>query len=482
MYSPFSKKFSPKTQPSGKVSKDEALMRMKLAYEGNSQNFEWMHLTQNGKPFYVKINLTKYDYKGERYLMAILKDITDKYDYIEQMKEKEYITNLLFEQSTTSALKFDSYNNITAYNDAFSKLFRINSDILNKNINLVLQNTELEKLIRSSRESHTQTKNIHFFMDSKANSFEAQVKILAFAENSQEAGGIILFEETNKIAELKVDIDKDQNNFEEIISKSQDIIYKYSIKDKKYVYLSKSVENIFGYTAIEISDMSEKEIEAIIHPDDLSRSNVLLTRFFNPEQKDTEQQVEYKIIHKSGVIKWVKDSYSIIKDENGEAIAVIGVISDLTSQKEDGLFIKHKEKLLQIMTENISQGITVIIENKIQLVNTNLTNITGYSKEELNNVESLFIFAAEQEKIRLKNDYIKVISGSAQINELSYWFTKKSGENIFIKNQYFLDSENSGNRYILTTNETQEILKKYKENPTEKIKKELETYLGDFDA
>lgn len=480
LYSPFSEKFSPKLQPNGKNSKDEALVRMKLAYEGKKQVFEWRHLKQNGDAFYAKVTLLKYEYKEEVFLLAILKDISSKYEYLEQVKEKEQVTDLLFKQTAISALKFNSDKVVTAYNEAFSKLFQIENNIVDLKVSQILKNIDVSRMLESTDYKKVQTLRTELFKSVKSDKFEAIVKILAINESESELGGMILIEEIDELKELKIDLDNKQKNFEEIISKSQDVIYKYNITDSKYEYISRSINNIFGYSANELSKMNEDELKSIIHPDELYRAGDILAKLFDSRHSAKEKQIEYKIISKKGLVKWVRDSYSIVYNENGTAVSVLGVISDLTSQKESEKFLDHKDKLLYIMTENLSQGITVIIDNKIELVNTNLAEITGYSKEELNNIESLFIYASELEKIRLKDDYVKVISGSSQINELSYWFVKKNGENIFIKNQYFLDAENPQNRYVLTVDITNQLITDYKKNPTEKRRKELETYLIDY--
>lgn len=102
-------------------------------------------------------------------------------------------------------------------------------------------------------------------------------------------------------------------------------------------------ENIkkFGYTVEEFT--SGKLLYGnIVHPDDLERVERELLRRIDEDYVDFSQ--EYRILTKSGEVRWVDERTFIEADENGVVKYLKGIILDITERK-------RKEKLLYIQRD-----------------------------------------------------------------------------------------------------------------------------------
>ncbi len=102
-------------------------------------------------------------------------------------------------------------------------------------------------------------------------------------------------------------------------------------------------ENIkqFGYTVEEFT--SGKLLYGnIVHPDDLERVERELLRRIEEDYMDFSQ--EYRILTKSGEVRWVDERTFIEADENGVVKYLKGIILDVTERK-------RKEKLLYIQRD-----------------------------------------------------------------------------------------------------------------------------------
>lgn len=88
------RELSPKKQPNGKDSFHEGKNRIKKALDGKKQQFYWKHQTKDGKRLDTEITLNAIDTGDDKYILAIVHDISDYVEYQQQLKEKnEEINN-----------------------------------------------------------------------------------------------------------------------------------------------------------------------------------------------------------------------------------------------------------------------------------------------------------------------------------------------------------------------------------------------------
>lgn len=70
--------FSPQFQMDGRASSEAEKEYLDLALSGEPQSFLWTHLHANGTPFTVEVNLTRIFLPPHTYLVAALRDVTDR--------------------------------------------------------------------------------------------------------------------------------------------------------------------------------------------------------------------------------------------------------------------------------------------------------------------------------------------------------------------------------------------------------------------
>ncbi|MDF2037646.1 diguanylate cyclase [Cytobacillus oceanisediminis] len=105
-------------------------------------------------------------------------------------------------------------------------------------------------------------------------------------------------------------------------------IYSADLIEKKVIHFSRGVEGIFGYSAGEfIADFDLWN--NVIHPDDLQEVEAQRAVILN----GNSIRYQYRIVHKSGEVRWVHDHSIPYLNERGELIRVDGFVTDITEQK-----------------------------------------------------------------------------------------------------------------------------------------------------
>lgn len=176
---------------------------------------------------------------------------------------------------------------------------------------------------------------------------------------------------------------KESNERYDIVAKAtSDTIWDWKIQEDDFIW-NKGIQSVFGYEKEEVGKTSKWWFDRI-HPEDSIKMSVKLYSFI--EQKTEKWQDEYRFKCADGTYKYVFDRGFLVKDEEGNAIRMIGAIQDITKQKEE----EQRLKLLETVITQTKDAV-IITESeksnkkipKIVFVNPAFTEMTGYQFQEV---------------------------------------------------------------------------------------------------
>ncbi len=118
-------------------------------------------------------------------------------------------------------------------------------------------------------------------------------------------------------------------------------------------YLNKQARILFGIS--EYEEINSGSISKRIHPNDIARVNELLADLVT--QRVLQYQAIYRTVPIDGKIRYHESKATLIKDEKGNPISILGVTQDITIQKEHENIIEEQNQDLAKSEQELRKGI-----------------------------------------------------------------------------------------------------------------------------
>ena len=126
--------------------------------------------------------------------------------------------------------------------------------------------------------------------------------------------------------------------YEALLGQLPAAIYTYSPRlDGPTYYISPYVEELLGVPPAAFVE-DESIWDELIHPDDRERSRLDYEAYL---RTGAPASGEYRYVRPDGRVVWVSDSSSTVRDEDGKARYIQGVMLDITVVKEAELRMEH---------------------------------------------------------------------------------------------------------------------------------------------
>ena len=131
-------------------------------------------------------------------------------------------------------------------------------------------------------------------------------------------------------------------------------------------------------------EITTEELFSLAHPDDLT---IIQECFKRALEGESEYRIEHRIIRKdSGEVSWVDARGELVRNEEGEAIAIYGVSQDVTEIRHSWQKLAQNHRYLQQMLEYALAGYwDWNIQEDTVYLSPMLKKLFGYEDHELDN-------------------------------------------------------------------------------------------------
>ena len=195
------------------------------------------------------------------------------------------------------------------------------------------------------------------------------------------------------------------------------------------VYVAPNSKEMFGYDDSNLSN-SIQDWMKIYHPDDYERDHEIAKKAID-DPEVSYYEVEHRKICRDGSIRWSMGRSYLERDENGEAIRIIGTDTDITDRKLVAEKLQNSEALLRTILEKIPDGIALTVDGKIEFSNRGLSEIFGYDEEEFRGKSPLkFIHPDDVDKARKR--IVAILEGGEEYPS-EYRAVHKNGDVLYLE-------------------------------------------------
>jgi PAS domain S-box-containing protein len=169
----------------------------------------------------------------------------------------------------------------------------------------------------------------------------------------------------------------------------------------KPTYISPSVAKSRGYTFEEIAQLPlDKHLTATSYQSAMEFFSIEMPKALANPAYFTMRSLELEFYRKDGSTYWVENAFSLIWDENGKPMSLLGVGRDITERKRAEEELRESEEKYRNILENIEDGyFEVDRAGDFTFFNPSLCRILGYPREEMSGMNYRVLTDAENVKI-----------------------------------------------------------------------------------
>ncbi|MGV3488234.1 MAG: EAL domain-containing protein [Tuberibacillus sp.] len=193
-------------------------------------------------------------------------------------------------------------------------------------------------------------------------------------------GGILKHINRNepKVEEKSIQVSKlteeNEHVFTEIFNNLDVGMWSLDVKSNHYILISKGVEIITGFSKRDFQ--GNLTWESLVHPDDVEKYQSLQSKL----EMGESLHHQYRIINRMGETIWVQDQTMPMHDANGNLTRIVGIIYNITVQKD------YENQIQHIAYHDQLTGLPnrILFEDKLRDVMSRVDNNTALSIMYLN--------------------------------------------------------------------------------------------------
>jgi len=169
----------------------------------------------------------------------------------------------------------------------------------------------------------------------------------------------------------------DSSHFQSLVNNIPGISYRCLYDaDWTMLFISTHVDHVTGYSADELINNHEVSYAALILEEDNIKAGAVVAAAV---ARNEPWQVEYRVRHKNGQIRWASERGQAVLDAQGKVLYLDGFILDISEEKN----AKQAMERLAVLVRSSSEAMFLLQGSAFLDCNDAALSLFGYAKDEL---------------------------------------------------------------------------------------------------
>jgi PAS domain S-box-containing protein len=299
----------------------------------------------DGEIFPIEISLSAGDSEGKRFVIAVLRDITERRRAQEVLAESEQRFRDLVEHAGVGIVVTDLNGRFTFANETSAKLLGYSlKEFEEMGLDAVVHPDDLEWVQDNHRRrclgEKIPTRYELRAVKKDGSPVYLDISVGVLHEDGRMIGSRTYLLDITELKQIEEALRRSDERFQSFSETVTDVIYRYDVQRDRFDFISPSCATQTGYSPTEFEASPAEVLRRITHPDDLDR----VTRQFEAHLAKGPDagtwHIEYRVIRKDGCVIWVSEFRDLEFAEDGELLCINGVVRDITIQK-----LREQERL-----------------------------------------------------------------------------------------------------------------------------------------
>lgn len=341
---------------------------------------------------YIWLNLTAIpliDHLGQvEMVYTVFEDISNRIKTDELLADNVARSEALLKTIPDCIIRIDKNGKLLDFHGEDLELFFLNKPIVCEDVRFLFK-PDFYRFFSDKKDQLKNRKELLIFEYQNISSSSKKLffEIRMSCNENNDITAIIRDISTTKASEQKIEEAKRQHST--LMGNLNGVVYR-CLADKNWtmLFVSDGVYDLTGYKASELLNNSSISYGNMIYDEDRKKVEDVVSEACLVNKRFS---VEYRVLTKSGKLKWVFEQGLTIKDSSNRILFIEGYISDITERKQAQENIESREAKYRLLFNSLNQAVFVHPWNKSEFkcfveVNDMAIHRYGYTRQELLNL------------------------------------------------------------------------------------------------
>ncbi len=406
--------------PEDQLVEDRA--QAKIRAQGKNAVYERCFLRKDGQRHWLLVSakaLTDADGKFAG-SFGMFTDINDRKKMEAAIQESEEKYRRIVETATEGILAVDTERRLTFVNQQMAKMLGYTvGEMLGRKYESFLPEDQLiedtaQAKIRAQGKSAVYER-CFLRKDGQRHWILVSAKAITDSEGKF-AGSFGMFTDINERKRAEAALQESEERYRRIVETANEGVLSFG-SDTKINFVNRQMAAMLGYT---IEEMMGREFETFLAEDQLSEHHVQMKN--RAQGKDAIYERCFR--RKDGQRYWMLVSAKALMDSQGHYAGSFAMFTDINDRKLTEAALYESEKQYRLLFETAKEAIVVIQKSRLSYFNPVMSELTGYSHEEILDM-NFFEFVYQEDRDLAIANHNKTIMGNSSEQRIQFRMVRK---------------------------------------------------------